>query len=160
LAAPGHLTTIEDKLRNTKQDARIVRTTHCRVPLPLILDIRGFDWDRYLNERRNPDGHARHDRDHVADDGFDAFSITIERPIAAEKFQRFLVGLAPNVFRSKGVLRVEGCDKRLLFHLVGGRFTLDELPPTGSAESRLVLIGRYLDRDRLRDQLEACAGGC
>ena len=159
LAAPERLTPIEEKIRNAKQGARIVRTSYCRVPLPLILNVGRVESDRYLDQRHDDDGHADHDRDHLADDGFEAFSIKIERAFAAEKFQRFLEGLAPNIFRGKGILWIEGCDKRFLFQLVGSRFTLDELPAIGSAENRLVLIGQNLDYDRLRAQLEACAAG-
>ncbi len=158
LAAPDDLTTIEEKIRSAKQDARIVRTIHCRVPLPLILNIGRVELDWNVDERHDHDGHTAHSLDHLADHGFEAFSIRINRAIAADKFQRFLEGLGPNVFRGKGVLWIEDCDKYFLFHLVGSRFTLDELPPIASAGSRLVLIGRNLDQDRLRDQLEACAG--
>jgi G3E family GTPase len=159
LAAPDGLTAIEEKIRGAKQDARIVRTIHCRVPLPLILNVGRIESDWYLDERHDDDGHTADNWNHLADDGFEAFSIRIERAIAADKFQRFLEGLRPNVFRGKGVLWIEGCDKRFLFHLVGSRFTLDELPAIGSTENRLVLIGQNLDQDRLRDQLEACADG-
>jgi G3E family GTPase len=65
--------------------------------------------------------------------------------------------LPPDVFRAKGVLWIEGSNKRYLFHMVGQRFTLDETPLAGLAGNRLVLIGRNLDSARLRDQLEACA---
>jgi hypothetical protein len=41
-----------------------------------------------------------------------------------------------------------------VFHLVGGRFSLDPFDRTGPAGNRLVLIGRNLDRARLRAQLD------
>jgi G3E family GTPase len=47
----------------------------------------------------------------------EALSMKLEGPVAAERFQSFLERLTPNVFRGKGVLCVEGSDKRLLFHL-------------------------------------------
>jgi hypothetical protein len=43
-----------------------------------------------------------------------------------------------------------------VFHLAGGRFSLDPFDRTGLAGNRLVLIGRNLDRAWLRAQLEAC----
>jgi G3E family GTPase len=92
----------------------------------------------------------------LADDGFDAVSFEIDRPFAAEKFQRFLEALPSDVFRAKGVLWIKGSDKRHLFHLVGQRFTLDEAPGAGPAVNRLVLIGRNLDPARLCAELEAC----
>ena len=154
LATAERLTVVEEKIRGIKNNARIVRTTHCRVPLPLILSVGQFQSDRYLGDE--DDHHVDCDRMHLVDEGFEVLSIKIERPIVAEKFQHFLEELAANVFRGKGVLRIEGNEKRYLFHLVGERFTLDELPAAGSSESRLVLIGQNLDRGRLRDELEAC----
>jgi G3E family GTPase len=93
----------------------------------------------------------------LAEDRFEAVSFEIDRPFAADKFQRFLEGLSPEIFRAKGVLWIEGSDRRYLFHLVGQRFTLDETPSVRPTGNRLVLIGRNLARDRLRRQLEACA---
>jgi G3E family GTPase len=89
-------------------------------------------------------------------DEFDAVSCEIDRPFAADKFQRFLEALPPGVFRAKGVLWIDGSEKPCLFHLVGQRFTLDQNPKAGPVGNRLVLIGRSLDPGRLRAELEAC----
>jgi G3E family GTPase len=52
-------------------------------------------------------------------------------------------------------------EKRHVFHFVGQRFTPDESQWVGPRKTRLVLIGRNLDRQRLREQLEACLlAGC
>src|SRR6516165_10756038 len=64
--------------------------------------------------------------------------------------------LPVNVFRAKGILWVAESDTLHVFHLVGQRFTLDEAQRRTPMRNRLVLIGRDLDRQRLRDQLEAC----
>ena len=47
-------------------------------------------------------------------------------------------------------------DKRYIFHLVAKRFCLDEDGRQGQARNKLVLIGRNLDREMLRSQLETC----
>jgi G3E family GTPase len=61
----------------------------------------------------------------------------------------------------KGVLWIAESEKRHVFHLVGQRFTLDESRWLGPMRNRLVLIGRNLDKRRLRAQLKGClaAGG-
>ena len=148
------LLAIEGKVRTIKRNARIVRTTYCRVALPLILGVDQCQSNRHLGDA--DDRHADCDRDHLVDDEFETFSIKIDRPLVAEKFQHFLECLAPNVFRGKGILWIDGVEKPYIFHLVGERFTLDECPTVGSAESRLVLIGQKLDLDWLRHQLQAC----
>ncbi len=53
---------LEVKLRDIKQDARILRTDHSQVPLPLILSVGLFESDKYFGEAANTvDGH-----DHAA----------------------------------------------------------------------------------------------
>src|SRR5690348_9359853 len=59
-------------------------------------------------------------------------------------------------YRAKGLLWVAESDKRYIFHLVAKRFSLDEGRSDGFQKNKLVLIGRNLDRSRLRRQLEAC----
>jgi G3E family GTPase len=45
---------------------------------------------------------------------------------------------------------------RYVFHLVGKRFTLDETGWSSPTSNRRVVIGRNLDRARLREELERC----
>jgi G3E family GTPase len=155
LASADRLCSIEDEIRAVKEGARIVRTTWCRVPVPLILSVGSAESDRYASD------HLDCDHAHLTNDGFEAFSFEAERPFAADKFQRFLERLSNNVFRAKGVLWIAESEQRHVFHLVGQRFTLDEGRWLGPMNNRLVLIGRNLDTQRLRNQLEGCltAGG-
>jgi G3E family GTPase len=63
------------------------------------------------------------------------------------------------VFRAKGLIRVYESEKPYIFHLVGKRFTLDESDRVGAVKSRLVLIGRNLDRQQLLHRLQQCVVG-
>ena len=147
VVAADRLRAVEEKIRALHGGARIVRTAHARIALPLILGVGHFRAEGYF---------AGEGHDHVAEDGFEAVSFASERPFAADKLQSFLEELPTAIFRGKGIFAVEGSDKRHIFHLVGKRFTLDEAPPGGSTMNRLVLIGRGLDEARLRRQLAAC----
>jgi len=60
------------------------------------------------------------------------------------------------VFRGKGILWIDGSDERHVFHLVGGRFTLDKSRGAGPRRNRLVLIGQDLDGEELRARLARC----
>lgn len=153
LASDRHLCSVEEKIRAIREEARIVRTTQCRVPLPLILSVGLFQSDRFAAGAGH--AHAGHGA-HLANDGFEALSFEVVRPFAADRFQSFLERLSQNVFRAKGVLWLDEGENRYVFHLVGQRFTLDQSPWGGPRKNRLVLIGRNLDRDQLREQLEAC----
>jgi G3E family GTPase len=150
LASTDRLCSIEAKIRAFKAGARLLRATRCRVPVPLLLGVGSFQPDRYGS------GQLDWDHAHLANDGFEWLSFEAQRPFTADKFQSFLEQLSVNVFRAKGVLWIAESEKRYVFHLVGQRFTLDESQWAGPAESRLVLIGRGLDRKGLRARLEAC----
>ncbi len=118
LVGAGRADIVEERIRTISEGARIVRTTRAEIPLPLILSTGLFQSDRYF---------GGHGHDHMAQDGFDAVSFESDQPFSAEKFQSFLENLPDNVFRAKGVLAIEGSDRRHVFHLVGKRFTLDEV---------------------------------
>ncbi len=151
LVGPDAVAAIEEHIRTIGKETRILRTTAARIPLPLILSAGRFQSDRYLADHGGGDGH-----DHLAADGFEAVSFSAEAPFSAGRFQSFLEGMPRNVFRAKGILWIEGSDGRHVFHLVGGRFTLDPLPASGPRSNRLVLIGRNLNADDLRDRLACC----
>jgi G3E family GTPase len=163
LADADRLHSVEDKIRAIRKGARIVRTTRCRIPLPLILSVGLFQSDRYFTDPAAPEpdhglAHAHH-HSHLTNDGFDSVSFESERPFAADKFQRFLERLSDNVFRAKGVLWINESPNRYIFHLVGQRFTLDESRCARPMKNRLVLIGRNLNYQQLHEQLEGCLAG-
>ena len=57
---------LEVKLREIKEDARILRTDHSKVPLPLILSVGLFESDKYFGDKKSADSHdhSHHDHDH------------------------------------------------------------------------------------------------
>ncbi|MGB7248675.1 MAG: GTP-binding protein [Phormidesmis sp.] len=62
---------LEVKLRDIKEDARILRTDHSQVPLPLILSVGLFESDKYFgNESDRPQNSADH-HEH-SDHGYDS----------------------------------------------------------------------------------------
>ena len=172
LVGVGQLRTIEDVIRKLNPQARIERTTQCRVALPLVLSVGLFQSDRFFGDpgrahacdqeldsnNASEELHAGHHHaiDHLAADGFEALSFQSERPFAVQRFQDFLERLPHDVYRAKGLLWIAESDKRYVFHLVGKRFCLDEEGREGRTKSKLVLIGRNLDRAQLRSRLEAC----
>jgi G3E family GTPase len=139
------LRAVEAKIRKVKPEARILRTRHSKVPIDLVINA---------THRRDLPDHDDHD--HLESDGFNSISFAGDRPFDALRFQSFLQGLPPSVFRGKGILWIAGKDGRYVFHLVGGRFTLDEGLWEGRRRNRLVLIGQKLDSDLIRRQLEQC----
>lgn len=125
LVDEADLDLLETKIRDVKQDARILRTTKAQVPLPLILSVGLFESDRYFGSSDHHDhdhdhhhddhdhhdhsncdhdhGHCDHDHDHdhhhhsnhLEIDGFTSISFVSDRPFSIRKFQHFLDNLLP-----------------------------------------------------------------
>jgi G3E family GTPase len=68
LVDEGDLDSLELKIRDVKEGARILRTTHAKVPLPLILSVGLFESDKYFGAAEKPDhDHDHHDHAHDHD---------------------------------------------------------------------------------------------
>jgi G3E family GTPase len=187
LVPEDRLQALEQRLREIKTDARILRSVKGEVPLPLLLSVGLFESDKVVAEQREPDpahdhsscdhdhGHCEHDDhghdhghhhhhdhashpDHAAIEGFTSLSFAADGPFALRKFQNFLDNQLPEkVFRAKGILWFNESERRHVFHLAGKRFSIDDSDwPDSQRKNQIVLIGRDLDHDRLRQQLQAC----
>ncbi|MEB3257899.1 MAG: GTP-binding protein [Cyanobacteriota bacterium] len=111
------------------------------------------------HDHHHHDHHHHHDEhpDHQAIEGFTSLSFASEGPFSLRKFQNFLDNQLPEgVFRAKGILWFNESERRHVFHLAGKRFSIDDTDWSGPRKNQLVLIGRELDHDRLRRQLQAC----
>jgi len=104
-------------------------------------------------------GHGGH-ADHQAIEGFTSLSFSSDGPLSLRKFQNFLDNQMPaEVFRAKGILWFNESERRHVFHLAGKRFSIDDSDWPGERKNQLVLIGKDLDHQRLRQQLQACVAG-
>ena len=185
LVSKERLEAVEQQLRDVKNDARILRSVKGDVPLPLLLSVGLFESDKVSSPtddgRSHDHGHHHHSHEHEHDhhshshghehshdhshehgdhqdiEGFTSLSFKSDGPFALRKFQNFLDNQMPQeVFRAKGVLWFNESERRHVFHLAGKRFSIDDTDWTGDRKNQLVLIGRDIDHDKLREQLQAC----
>ena len=145
-----------------------MRSTQGDVPLPLLLSVGLFESDKVSTQDEHHDhdhhdhSHSHHEHshshsDHLAVDGFTSLSFQSDGPFALRRFQNFLDNQLPaEVFRAKGILWFNESERRHVFHLAGKRFSIDDTDWTGERKNQLVLIGRDIDHDTLRQQLQAC----
>jgi G3E family GTPase len=154
---------LEIRIRDIKEGARILRTQKSEVPIPLILSVGLFESDKYFAAEEKTEHHHDHDHDHhhhsnhLENDGFTSVSFASEKPFSIRKFQYFLDNQLPeNVFRAKGILWFDESPKRHIFHLSGKRFTLEDDEWKGEQKNQLVLIGQNLDHDKLKAQINNC----
>jgi G3E family GTPase len=185
LVDEAKLQDLEIKINELKASSRIIRTTNSQVPLPLILSVGLFESDKYFDTEEHDHhdhdhstcGHDHHDHDHstcghdhhdhehhhhhhsdhLENDGFTSISFQSDKPFSIRKFQYFLDNQLPkSVFRAKGIMWFEESPKRHIFHLCGGRFTIDDDQWKNEKKNQLVLIGQNLDQEALLQQLENC----
>ncbi|KPQ39528.1 MAG: putative GTPases (G3E family) [Phormidium sp. OSCR] len=62
---------LEVRIRDIKKDARILRTNHGEVPLPLLLSVGLFESDRYFETESSDHDHDHHNHDHDHHDHHD-----------------------------------------------------------------------------------------
>jgi G3E family GTPase len=162
---------LEAYLRQTKSKARILRSQHGEVPLPLILDVdlaptnvyQQVEKEDEIHEHEHHEHehqeheHHHHHSDHLANDGFISVSFQSDRQFDLDKFTYFLDKVMPvDVFRAKGVLSFSAQDMRFIFQLSGKRYELNYDHRKKPIDNQLVLIGRNIDAHLLQQQLQEC----
>ena len=108
--------------------------------------------------------HASGARGHAHEDDIKGVSLSLERPMDGTRFTAWLDRLlgeqGQNILRAKGIIDVNGEDRRLVFQAVHMILEGDLQKPWGPNErrwSRAVFIGRDLDEAALRAGFEGCA---
>jgi G3E family GTPase len=158
---------LESRIRDIKADVPILRAVKSQVPLPLILDTSLFkppvDHDSHHHHTHDHDhhDHDHHDHDHshhshIETEGFGSIAFESEYPFDLDRFQVFLNTLPEDVFRAKGLLWFTESSERHIFHLCGRRYTLDTDRWPGKPKNQVVLIGKNLNKEDLRQQLQHC----
>ncbi|MGQ0549058.1 MAG: CobW family GTP-binding protein [Armatimonadota bacterium] len=154
LVGPAIVQQIEEGLRKLNPRARVLQCAQAQVDLRLILGVGHADAGQMVGEQR-----LSH---HTHADHFRAVSFRARGSVDLEKFCRLLDGLSTHIFRGKGILSVADLPTRLVFHLVGGRWTVIAGDAWGAGEERVteaVFIGKALtdsDRAALESRLTAC----
>jgi G3E family GTPase len=154
LVSAEALETLEKEILAINPHARIFRSEHSRVNLKELLDLNTFDLDRKLSVA--PAFLDELQQSNHADIG--SFSFSFDQPFAVERLEAELQELSEKskVYRSKGILWIEGTPRRAVFHGVNNRFTIywDRLWEKDEPRlSQLVFIGKDLDRSAIETVL-------
>nr|WP_312054859.1 GTP-binding protein [Brevundimonas diminuta] len=120
--------------------------------------------DEHCGHDHHDHGHDHGPRGHAHEDDIKGVSLTLDRPLNGAKFTAWLDKLlgeqGQNILRAKGIIDVQGEDRRLVFQAVHMILEGDLQKPWGDKErrwSRAVFIGRDLDEAALKAGFEACA---
>lgn len=146
----------EAAIGRANPEARLLRGIRCHVPLSDVLDRGAFDLTRMDVAA---DGHAHHDHDH----SIDCVSLRLDRPLERTRLlawlQQLVIERGADLLRAKGIVDLAGFDRRFVFQGVHMMMDTDLAQPWQASEvreSRLVFIGRGLDRSELLGSLQLC----
>ena len=176
---------IEEFINKIKKEPRILRSTNSEVALHTIMSVGLFETDTFefeknkKNIKQNSNDHSSHSHDHASHshdhsshshdhsshshdlinniEGFTSVSYETFEPFSLRKFQNFLDNqISENVFRAKGILWFMESERKHIFHLSGKRFSLDDEEWTKEKSNKIVLIGKNLDHQTIKNQLSSC----
>ena len=159
LVTPDELAAVEAKIRRINRSARIHHTTNGVMPIGELLDQRAFDLDRVLAHA--PDFLTSDEHEH--DDDIASVSFELEQPLDAERFNAWMSALLAeqgnDILRTKGILSYSNDHRPFAFqavHMMADGQFLAGWREGDRRVSRLVFIGRNLNRPRLRRGFESC----
>ncbi len=173
------------RLKRINPRAPISRSDFGQAPLAEVLDLRGFNLNEKLEidpdflaaeedehehadcgHEHEHDEHCGHHHDHHHahhSDDIAAFVFKSERPFDPAKLDEFLGGLVdvygPRMLRYKGVLLMQGAERKVVFQGVHQLMGSDLGAKWGENETRsskMVFIGKNLPKDIFIAGLEQC----
>ncbi|WP_226481609.1 CobW family GTP-binding protein [Natrinema amylolyticum] len=163
---------IEAVVETLQPRAKRLRTTYCEVDPDVVLDTGRFDletakrsqgWKRHLREA----GHDHGDQTHAPDAGRSAaemhgvssFVFRSDRPVHPERLAAWLEDWDGAIVRAKGVCYVANRDEVIGISQAGPSVRagpIGEWRPDDDRRTQLVFIGREMNEERIREELEAC----
>jgi len=185
LVSKDELASIERKVREVNATARLHKMTRGDIPLDAIMGLHAFDLDRvteidphFLPDHDCDDACAHHDHhdhghehhhhdhahDHVGAAGISSVALSTEKLINPEKLLPWLNELTqargPDILRLKGIFAFPDEPKRFVVqgvHMIVEGDTQRDWRDDEKRVSRIVFIGRNLDRAELEAAFAACA---
>jgi len=160
LVSREELALVEARIRSINAYAKLHYTQKCSIDPEKILSRGAFDLDRILSLEPEFLGEDHHHHD----DNIQSFSFKTTKPLDHQRFMKWMGDLVAiqgqDILRAKGILAFKDEPRRFVFQGVHMLLDGDLQQPwksDESRESRLVFIGRNLDRDVLASEFERCA---
>lgn len=169
LVTPEELAAARAWVCEITPNARIVETTHGRIPLALTLGVGHYAPERRGGAARDvhvheigAEGHAHeHEHEHGHSLVFNTWTYTSEQPVRTDRLREAIRALPPTVFRAKGIVYLaDEPARRGVVQVVGRRATvnLGEAWNGQIPRSQIVVIGSYggVDAAALQQHFDAC----
>ncbi|PPE65042.1 CobW family GTP-binding protein [Caldimonas caldifontis] len=181
LVEPAAVDALAHRIKHMNPRAPQRRVHFGEVPIAEVFDLRGFNLNAKLEidpdflKEDDHDHHHHHDHDHEHgehcnhphhhhhDDDVKSFVFRSDRPFHPAKLEDFLGAIVqiygPRMLRYKGVLNMQGTDRKVIFQGVHQLMGSDLGPKWAEGEdrtSKMVFIGLDLPQDIFRQGLEQC----
>jgi G3E family GTPase len=160
LVTPDEAAEVERLIKAINPYAEIRRSTKSDVPLDAVVGRDAFNLARILE--MEPDFLSGEDH-HEHDSEVNSVSFEVSRPVDAEKFNVWISQLlqtkGQDLLRTKGILHYAGDSRRFAFqavHMIAEGDYIGEAKEGDPRKSKIVFIGRDLNRPQLRRGFEAC----
>ena len=151
---------VERRIRAINPYAEIRRATKSDVPIEAVMGREAFKLDRILE--REPEFLSGEDN-HSHNEDIMSLSFEVDQPIDEAKFNAWIGELlqskGADLLRTKGILAYKGEDRRFAFqavHMIADGDFIGPWPEGSARKSKIVFIGRDLNRPRLRRGFEGC----
>lgn len=164
LVSPEKLAHTLATLRAINREAVYYTTVEAGAPVAELLSLGAFDMARVehgisgCHQHGPQEGKTHPHRKHE----IETLSVEFSGLLGLSRFQRwieqFVVAHASNLFRAKGIVALANVSERLVFQGVHGRYRCTLGRPWSEEKplTRMVFIGRELDRSAIKRGLEGC----
>jgi len=158
LVTEQQLGRLEQRIRGINATAEIITSSYSAVDLEQILGIGAFDLTRTVAA----DPAWLDDSKHVHEPSLTSVGIELDGDLDGAALQGWLTGYVEShgddLYRLKGVLAVDGDERRFVLQGIHRMFDLAPSAPWGRDRrtSKIVFIGRDLDRTELTRALQSC----
>jgi G3E family GTPase len=160
LVSAAEADAVEALIRGINPYAEIRRSTKSDVPIASVMGREAFSLSRILEQE--PAFLTAGD-EHEHDGEINSVSFEVSRPIDAEKFNAWISELlqtkGQDLLRTKGILAYANDDRRFAFqavHMIADGDFIGPWKEGDARRSKIVFIGRDLNRPQLRRGFEAC----
>ncbi|EFH12155.1 CobW family GTP-binding protein [Teichococcus cervicalis] len=150
---------VERRIRAINPYAELQRATKSAVPVESVIGRDAFSLERILE--REPDFLTSDEHEHNED--VMSMSFEVSKPIDAEKFNAWIGNLlqskGQDLLRTKGILAYQGEENRFAFqavHMIADGDFIGPWKEGDPRKSKIVFIGRNLNRPQLRRGFEGC----
>jgi len=154
------LAEVEKRIRAINTKVPIKRTTNSEVEMDFILGIKGFSLDKIIEM---DDAFLEDSHDHQHDPRVSSVGIDVEGEVVQQKLNGWISWLLKekgvDLFRSKGILAVQGMKEKFVFqaiHMLFSNSMEGAWAPDETRRCKMIFIGKNLNREELTSGFMQC----